>query len=157
MLERQEQETYRTMMAEKTRASSGKDTAANKSKGADRWLGHTSKRMIASFFLFQFVLWGGTLGFWHLEPGLSFFDALYLCVVTVSPTHTHNHIASFACMHACLLVCMRLRMRICSHCLSLSLSRSVFAFCFLPPFLLPCLSLLLVVCVRTSDVDSGLR
>jgi potassium channel subfamily K len=92
MLERQEQEMYRAMMAEKTRAAAGKDVSANaaknqKSVGGLRGLlqlSHTGKRLLGSFFLFHLVLWCGTLGFMHLEPGVGFFDALYLCVVTMS-------------------------------------------------------------------------
>ena len=88
MLERQEQEMYRSMMAEKTRASSGKDPAATKLKGTERWFGHTTRRLLLSFLLFNAVLWGGTAGFMHFED-LGFLEAVYLCVVTVSPPRTH--------------------------------------------------------------------
>jgi len=92
MLERQEQEMYRAMMAEKTRAAAGKDAAANtqgNAAGVPKWLswlglGHTGKRVLGSFLFFSVVLWGGAIAFLHLEPGLDFFDSLYLCVVTMS-------------------------------------------------------------------------
>ena len=80
MLERQEAELYRAMMAQKTRASAGSDPSSA-SKG---WFGPTTKRLLLSFLLALLVLWGGALGFLYLEPGLSVFDAIYLCVITFS-------------------------------------------------------------------------
>ena len=82
MLERQEQEIYRAMMAEKTKAASGKDPAASRPQG-DRWFGHTTKRLLMSFVIFNCVLWGGTIGFMEFE-GLRFLEAVYLCIVTLS-------------------------------------------------------------------------
>ena len=80
MLERQEAELYRAMMAQKTRASAGSDP----SSAAKGCFGPTTKRLLLSFLLALLVLWGGALGFLYLEPGLSVFDAIYLCVITFS-------------------------------------------------------------------------
>lgn len=80
MLERQEQELYKQLQQERE-AHTQRDAGVHVRSPL---LSRGARRVLISFVLFFACLFGGAIGFWRLESHLTFLDAIYLCILTMS-------------------------------------------------------------------------